>query len=311
MTPPPQAALARLSHDRFFEPGWLYERKLDGVRCLAEKTDGRVRLWSRSGRDLTAGFPELAEAIEAQAAADFVVDGEIVAFDGALTSFARLQPRIHVSDPDRARRTGVTVFLYLFDVLRASGEDVRRRDLRRRKAMLREGFSFRDPLRFTPHRAGADEAYFEDVCRRGWEGLVVKRADSPYVPGRTGSWLKFKCEAGQEFVIGGYTDPERSRVGFGALLLGYHDGGDLVYAGKVGTGFSHDVLRSLHERMEPLERTTPAFDRGHLPSKRVHWLRPELVCQIAFTEWTRAGQLRHPRYLGLRNDKQASDVIRE
>jgi bifunctional non-homologous end joining protein LigD len=284
---------------------------LDGIRCLAEKADGRVRLWSRSGRDLTAGFPELAEALHAQTATDFTIDGEIVAFDGALTSFSRLQARIHISNPDRARRTGVAVFLYLFDVLRASGEDVRRRDLRARKALLRDLLSFRDPLRFTPHRAGADEAYFADVCRRGWEGLVVKRGDSPYVPGRTDNWLKFKCEAGQEFVIGGYTDPERSRVGFGALLIGYHDGGELVYAGKVGTGFSQDVLRSLHERMQRLERTTPAFDRGHLPSKAVHWLRPELVCQIAFTEWTRAGQLRHPRYLGLRNDKPPSDVVRE
>jgi bifunctional non-homologous end joining protein LigD len=228
-----------------------------------------------------------------------------------LTSFARLQPRIHVTEPGRARGTGVAVFLYVFDVLRAAGEDVRRQGLRSRKGVLRDLLSFRDPLRFTPHRVGVDEAYFADVCRRGWEGLIVKRADSPYLPGRTDNWLKFKCEAGQEFVIGGYTDPERSRVGFGALLLGYHDGGELVYAGKVGTGFSHEVLRSLHKRMQQLERATPAFDRGHLPSKAVHWLRPELVCQIAFTEWTRAGQLRHPRYLGLRNDKSASDVVRE
>lgn len=311
VTSAPQPALARLSHERFFEPGWLYERKLDGMRCLPERDNGRVRLWSRTGRDLTPGFPELAEALDAQEADDYLLDGEIVAFDGPLTSFSRLQARIHVSDPERARRTGVAVHLYLFDVLRADGEDQRRRDLRARKSTLRALLTFRDPLRFTPHRVRADEEYFSDICRRGWEGLIVKRADSGYAPGRSDSWLKFKCEAGQEFVIGGYTDPEGSRTSFGALLIGYHSDDQLVYAGKVGTGFSHQTLRSLHERMRPLERETSPFDRGHLPSHGVHWLRPELVCQIAFTEWTRAGQLRHPRYLGLRNDKAASDVVRE
>jgi bifunctional non-homologous end joining protein LigD len=311
VTPFPQPALARLTHDPFFEQGWLYERKLDGVRCLAENSGGQVRLWSRNGRDVSRGFPELVEALEGQRASEFVVDGEIVAFDGTRTSFAALQPRIHVSDPDRARRTGVMVFLYLFDVLKADGDDVRQAALRARKALLRDLLTFRDPLRFTQHRVRAAEEYFADICHRGWEGLIAKRADSAYVPGRSDNWLKFKCEAGQEFVIGGYTDPEGSRTGFGALLLGYFDGDDLVYAGKVGTGFSDEVLDSLLERMKGLHRRTPPFGRGHLPSKGVHWLRPELVCQVAFTEWTRAGQLRHPRYLGLRHDKAPSAVVRE
>ena len=311
MSPAPEAALARLSHDRFFEPGWLYERKLDGVRCLAEKSGGEVRLWSRNGRQVGRGFPELVDALAEQPADDFVVDGEIVAFDGPRTSFARLQSRIHVDDPDRARRTGVAVHLYLFDMLRAAGKDVRDRDLRARKSLLRGLLTFRDPLRFTSHRVRADDEWFHEICGRGWEGLIAKREGSAYVAGRSGDWLKFKCEAGQELVIGGWTDPEGTRSSLGALLLGYHDDGDLVYAGKVGTGFSDRELRSLHERLTGLERDTPAFGRGQLPSRGVHWAEPELVCEVAFTEWTRAGQLRHPRYLGLRRDKAAIDVVRE
>jgi bifunctional non-homologous end joining protein LigD len=307
-----QPALATLSHERFFEPGWLFERKLDGMRCLAEKRQGAVRLLSRTGRDITGGFPEVADALAQQSAEDFLVDGEIVAFEGNRTSFARLQPRIHAADPASARRRGTAVFLYVFDVLDARGDDVRGRDVRSRKALLRSLLTFDDPVRYTPHRVEADDAYFAQICDRGWEGLIVKRADSTYPRGRTRDWLKFKCEAGQEFVIGGWTDPEGSRVGLGALLIGYHDsGGRLTYAGKVGTGFSAQVLEDLHSRLQTLERSRPAFVRGKLPSRTVHWAEPELVCQVAFTEWTGAGQLRHPRYLGLRVDKAPGDVVRE
>jgi DNA ligase D-like protein (predicted ligase) len=307
----PEPALAKLTHDRFYEPGWIYERKLDGERCLATRTGDRVRLWSRSGRDVSGSFPEIVDAFAGQDIPDIVVDGEVVAFEGPRTSFARLQPRIQVSDPDRARATGVRVFYYVFDLLAVDGESVRREGLRARKRRLRDVLTYRDPLRFTVHRVTADEAYYEDACRRGWEGLIAKKADAPYVAGRSGNWLKFKCESGQEFVIGGFTDPERSRVGFGALLLGYYRGGDLVYAGKVGTGFSDAVLRSLRQRMDELEVGKPAFSKGKLPTAHVHWLRPELVGEVAFTEWTSAGQLRHPRFQGLRRDKQATDVVRE
>lgn len=308
---PPEAALAKLTHDRFYEPGWVYERKLDGERCLATRTDGQVRLWSRSGRDVSGSFPEIVDALAGQDIPDIAVDGEVVAFEGPRTSFARLQPRIQVSSPDRARASGVRVFYYLFDVLEVDGESVRKQGLRSRKRLLRDLLTYRDPLRFTAHRVKADEDYFADACRRGWEGLIAKKADAPYVPGRSGNWLKFKCESGQELVIGGFTDPEHSRVGFGALLLGYYKGDDLVYAGKVGTGFSDSFLRSLRKRMDELEVDAPAFTKGKLPTAHVHWLRPELVGEVAFTEWTSAGQLRHPRFQGLRRDKQATDVVRE
>lgn len=308
---PVEPALATLCHDPFFEPGWVYERKLDGERCLATKTGGTVRLWSRSGRDVSAGFPELVDALAAQDATDFAVDGEVVAFEGARTSFARLQPRIHVADARRARATGVPVWYYLFDVLSADGASVRDLGLRQRKERLRGLLTYHDPLRFTVHRNHADQAYLDQACERGWEGLIAKREDAPYVAGRSRNWLKFKCGRGQELVIGGYTDPEGSRTGFGALLLGYYEGGRLVYAGKVGTGFSREVLDSLTEQLRQRERSEPPFERGRLPSARVHWVEPELVCEVAFTEWTGAGQLRHPRYLGLRRDKPARQVVRE
>ncbi|WP_028651712.1 non-homologous end-joining DNA ligase [Nocardioides halotolerans] len=307
----PQPALATLSHERFWEDGWVYERKLDGQRCLAVRTARGTKLYSRSGRDVTVAFPEIAEALEEQASSDFVIDGEVVAFEGTRTSFARLQPRIHLSSAEKARRSGVPVWFYVFDVLRADGEDVRRRSLLERKRLLRELLTFDGPVRYTQHRRRGGEDYFAEACRKGWEGLIAKRADAAYATGRTDRWLKFKCEAGQELVVVGWTDPEGSRVALGALLLGYHDGDDLVYAGKVGTGFSQAVLRDLHAQLTDLEVDESPCTKGALPRKAVHWARPSLVAQVAFTEWTAANQLRHPRFLGLRTDKSASDVVRE
>ena len=311
----PQPALATLSHDRFWESGWVYERKLDGQRCLAVRDSDGTRLYSRSGRDVTVAFPEIAEALEQQAAASFVVDGEVVAFEGSRTSFARLQPRIHLSSAARARVTGIPVWFYVFDVLEADGHDVRSEPLLDRKRRLRKLLSWEDPIRSTPHRVRAGEEWFAEICRRGWEGLIAKRTDAAYTSGRTDSWLKFKCEAGQELVVVGWTEPTGSRVALGALLLAYYDrsGGtdDLVYAGKVGTGFSDQVLRDLHQRLTRLEVEQSPCTRGKLPTSGVHWARPELVGEVAFTEWTTAGQLRHPRYLGLRTDKAVQDVVRE
>jgi len=311
----PQPALATLSHERFWEPGWVYERKLDGQRCLAVRTGRGTKLYSRSGRDVTVAFPEIAEALEQQASTDFVIDGEVVAFEGSRTSFARLQPRIHLSSAEKARRSGVPVYFYVFDVLRVDGEDVRSEPLLDRKGRLRELLTFEGPIRYTPHRRKGGEEYFAEACRKGWEGLIAKRADAAYATGRTDRWLKFKCEAGQELVVVGWTDPEGSRVALGALLLAYWDrrgGGDLVYAGKVGTGFSQAVLRDLHARLSKLEvEETPCTRGSSIPRKGVHWAKPELVAEVAFTEWTRDGQLRHPRYLGLRTDKKATDVVRE
>ncbi|HLR27946.1 MAG TPA: non-homologous end-joining DNA ligase [Ruania sp.] len=307
----PQPALATLSHDRFWREGWVYERKLDGQRCLAVRRDGQARLYSRQGKDSSAAFPEIADALSGPGQ-DFIIDGEIVAFEGAHTSFARLQPRINLTSPDQARRTGIEVYYYVFDVLQIGSQDQRDHDLLERKRRLRQLLPWQDPIRQTQHRRNADEAYFQQICRRGWEGLIAKRTDARYPSGRSKQWLKFKCEAGQELVIVGWSDPEGSRVRIGALLLGYYDdAGELVYAGKVGTGFTEEVLRELHSMLSAQEISRSACTRGTLPRRGVHWVRPEKVAEVAFTEWTAANMLRHPRYLGLRNDKDARDVVRE
>jgi bifunctional non-homologous end joining protein LigD len=304
--------LATLTRDRFFSPDWIYERKFDGERCLAYGGAGTVRLMTRNQQDVSATYPEIAAALSEQAAGEFVIDGEVVALHRGATSFSRLQQRLGVRDPSAQLIRSVPVTYFVFDVLRAEGTDVRPLPLRDRKQVLRRLLTYGPVVRFTVHRGQQAEAYWALAQRSGWEGLVVKRADSRYVAGRSRDWLKFKAENSQEFVIGGFTDPQGSRSGFGALLIGYYDeDGKLAYAGKVGTGFGHETLASLHAALAGLEQPGPAFDRGRPPRAGVHWVRPELVGQVGFSEWTTAGQLRHPRYLGLRRDKDPRSVTRE
>jgi bifunctional non-homologous end joining protein LigD len=304
--------LATLTRDRFSDPAWIYERKFDGERILAYKFGGQVRLMTRNRKQVNSNYPELDEALHAQGADNFVVDGEVVAFVGRETSFEQLQQRLGQRQPDPELVRRVPVFYYLFDVMYADGRDIRQLPLRDRKRILRELITFAGPLRFATHHNRDGEAYYAQACRWGWEGLIAKRAAAPYRAGRGHDWLKFKCLNGQEFIIGGYTDPQRSRQGFGALLLGYYDDkGELVYAGKVGTGFTDATLVSLHRTLAGLERDKTPFARGELPRSGVHWVEPKLVCQIGFSEWTTAGELRHPRYEGLRWDKDPAEVTRE
>ena len=304
--------LATLTRDRFSDPAWIFERKLDGERCLAFRSGRPVRLMTRNQKDDTSNYPELTQSLAAQQAGDFIIDGEIVAFDGSQTRFARLQQRLGVRHPGPDLLAQVPVCYYIFDVLWADGRDVRPLPLRERKQILRDLLTFTGPLRFTEHKDTDGEAYFRQACASGWEGIIAKRADAPYRAGRTRDWLKFKCEAGQEFVIGGFTDPRGSRTGFGALLLGYYDPGhQLVYVGKVGTGFSQRTLDSLHATLAGLEQDRPPFDYGKLPRSGVHWVQPRLVAEVGFSEWTTDGELRHPRFQGLRDDKDPADVLRE
>jgi DNA ligase D-like protein (predicted ligase) len=302
--------LATLTEKRFSDENWIFERKLDGVRAIASRDGETPKLWSRNQKPMNNAFPEIVEALAEQGGPRFVVDGEIVAFDGEQTSFAKLQPRIHLTDPKRARATGVEIFYYLFDLLYFDTFDATQLPLRQRKQLLKDAFDFRDPLRFSEHRNAEGEKFFEEACAKGWEGLIAKRADSTYRPGRSTDWLKFKCVKDQEFVIGGFTDPQGSRFGFGALLLGYYDGGKLRYAGKVGTGFDEATLRALTAKLTELEQDTSPF-ADPVPERRIHWVRPELVAQIGFSEWTGDGKLRHSRFEGLRDDKKPTDVARE
>jgi bifunctional non-homologous end joining protein LigD len=295
---------AVLTDEPFDDPNWIFERKLDGIRCMAHReSGGPVRLVSRTDKDMTGQFPEVAEALEAQPLADLVVDGELVAFQDGITSFSKLQ---------RRAREQVSVFLYVFDLLRLEGRDVRDLPLRERKALLRDSFELGGRVRYSRHRNEHGRELFRDACSRGLEGLIAKRADSPYRSGgRTRDWLKLKCHFEQELVIGGFTAPQGSRTDFGALLVGYNEDERLRYAGKVGTGFDHPTLEELGRRLRELERDDPPFADVHPIPRGTHWVEPELVAQIGFSEWTRDGRLRHPRYLGLRDDKPAGDVVRE
>jgi bifunctional non-homologous end joining protein LigD len=296
---------AVLADKPFSDPNWIFERKLDGIRCLAIKDASGVRLTSRTGRLMNEEYPAVVEALESEPSEEFIADGEIVAFENGITSFSRLQRRGHERVP---------VFLYLFDLPSHEGEDLRQRPLRERKARLRRALEFGGPLRFNPHRNGEHgEELYREACQKGLEGVMAKRADSPYLSGgRSRDWLKLKCHAEQELAIGGYTAPKGSRTDFGALLVGYYDdSGTLRYAGKVGTGFDQHTLKELGARLRELEQDESPFEPFKPIPPGTHWVSPELVAQIGFAEWTRDGRLRHPRYLGLRDDKPARDVVRE
>jgi DNA ligase D-like protein (predicted ligase) len=305
--------LATLTKDRFSSSDWMYERKFDGERCLSFRDGDTIRLMTRNQHQVNGTYPELVDALCAAGADDFIIDGEVVAFEGEQTRFARLQQRMQVARPSETLIRSVPVIYYVFDLMYAEGHDLRSTPLRDRKEPLRTLLPFDDPVRYTEHRTGDGVAYYKEACQQGWEGIIAKRASSMYRSGRTRDWLKFKCENSQEFVIAGFTDPQGSRTGLGALLLGYYDAdGNLVYAGKVGTGFDQRTLRLLYTELSAMERDRPPFAHADdLPRGRVHWTEPRLVANVGFSEWTTAGQLRHPRFQGLRRDKSPAEVVRE
>lgn len=298
--------LAKLSHEIVSGKDWVFERKLDGERCIAVKNGDTVTLYSRNEKKINEHYPEIVEALEGCGPDTCIVDGEIVAFEGDVTSFSLLQNRMH-SEPDRSIR----VYFYLFDILHIGGKDTEDEPLRKRKKILKKKIDFEDPLRFTPHRNRSGEEYLSEACHKGWEGLIAKKAESTYSHSRSSSWLKQKCGKRQEFVLCGFTEPEGERIGFGALLIGYYREDELIYAGKVGTGYDHKTLKSLRKKMDRVERKEPPGAGGDLPNTGVHWIEPELVGEVGFTEWTEDGKLRHPRFLGLREDKNPRDVVRE
>ncbi|HEY7055964.1 MAG TPA: RNA ligase family protein [Vicinamibacterales bacterium] len=274
---------ATLTQERFTGPEWIFERKFDGVRLLAYRQGQTVRLYSRNR--LLQTIPVIADAIADLPVREIILDGEVT----------------------WGRGSGVAYDV--FDIMWLDGQDVTPRTLDARREIL-AGLPLGAPLRRVET---LDEARpWERACREGWEGVIAKRRDSRYEQRRSPHWLKMKCEAAQELVIGGFTDPQGSRVGLGALLVGYFDGGDFVFAGKIGTGFDAKLLRELRMQLAALEIPASPFTRSKgLPRLRAHWVRPEIVVQAAFIEWTVHGKLRHPRFLGIRTDKSARDVVRE
>ena len=311
--------LATLAERPFSDPAWLYEIKYDGVRVLADRRGDRVTLYGRSGQDTTSRYPEIVRALRALPVDRFVIDGEIVALDDAgRPSFQRLQPRMALTDPRdielaARRQPAVGVF---FDCLLLDDRDLRRRPLVERKECLRLLVPPLGPVRYGDHVAEEGRAFFEAASAQRLEGIVAKKARSVYAGGRTRDWIKIKCQKRQEFVIGGYTDPQGARGHFGALHLGLYDGPAaarrLVYVSKVGTGFDQAGLAAIWARLRPLDRATPPFEAGAVPTGRGHhWVEPRLVCEVRFTDWTEDGGLRHPTFLGLRDDRKPEECRRE
>jgi bifunctional non-homologous end joining protein LigD len=273
---------ATLTQDRFTGPEWLFERKYDGIRLLAFRHGSEIRLLSRN--QLPQTCPPIASAVAGLPLHDAILDGEL--------TWGKAGIAYHV-----------------FDLPWLDGRNLTALPLHERRALL-------DALPFTPPLQHVelltDSHPWERACREGWEGVIAKRRDSRYEHRRSPHWLKMKCEASQELVIGGFTDPRGARVGLGALLVGYFDKGGFVFAGKVGTGLDTKMLKDLRARLDAAEIAAPAFTKGTgLPRKGAHWVRPEIVVQVAFIEWTVHGKLRHPRLLGVRIDKAARDVVRE
>ena len=281
--------------------GWVYERKLDGLRCLAVRNGARVELWSRNHNSFLDRFPEVASAVAALAPDSFVLDGELVAHDGSdFVGFGQLQQH----------QSQYRVVYGVFDLLHLLGEDTTSLGLAERRRLVSRVVADEPHLALVGELAGDPGELLAAACRDGWEGLVAKRAAAPYTPGRSGSWVKLKCSASQELVIGGWTEPQGSRTHIGAVLVGYYEDGALRYAGKVGSGFTTDTLARLAGELAPLARPdSPFAERVREP--RVHWVQPRLVANVAFSEWTRDDRLRHPRFEGLRPDKDASTVVRE
>jgi len=294
-------------------PGWLFELKWDGVRLLALRAQGQVELWARSGARMTDRYPEITAALEPPGGGDFALDGEVVALDQAgRPSFERLQRRMHLVRGVAAAATKLPVTAYFYDCLALFGRDVRALPLTDRKALVRELLPGRGTARYADHVEGDGVRFFDAACQAGLEGIVAKRADSGYLAGRRTEWRKVKCVRRQEFVIGGYTDPKGTRTRLGAVHLGVYDGDELVYAGRAGSGLDRAGLDDLAARLRPLATECCPFTRGDPPSgKENHWVKPELVCEVRFAEWTSEGLVRHPVYLGLRSDRRPRDVRRE
>ena len=298
-----QPMLATLTDAPFDDPGWIFEDKYDGFRMIASIEGGKVTLYSRNGKIISHSYVEVARAL-GRVKTDAVLDGELVALDSkGVSRFQLLQ---------NALRHEAKLLYCIFDMMFCAGEDVRGLPLLERKKLLRTILPRHPLLAFSQHRKLNGIKFFREAERRGLEGIMAKEADSIYLSGqRSSAWLKIKTARRQEVVIVGFTAPRRSRPYFGALALAVRVQKNWRYIGHVGTGFSHATLEELHGKLAPLKTASSPFRERVKDEAVTTWVKPKLVAEVKFTEWTTAGEMRHPVFLGLREDKRAEDVVRE
>jgi len=304
--------LATLTKDYFDDSDWIYERKLDGERCLIFIENGDISIYSRNEKKLNDKYPEFIEALEKENYPDLALDGEIVAFDGDVTSFSKLQNRMKIEDPEEVKASDQKLYLYFFDIIYYDRYTLEKIPLKERKKILKKVINWDDPIRLVSHRNEEGKAYHSEACQKGWEGIIAKDGNSQYYHSRSKKWLKFKCTKGQELVIGGFTEPEGERVGFGALLVGFYEEGNLKYAGKVGTGYDDDFLNEWRKKFDEVEQDRSPFENfSDKKGGDNHWIEPKYVGEFGFTEWTNDDKLRHPRFIGMRYDKKPEEVTKE
>ena len=298
-----QPMLATLTDGPFDDPGWIFEDKYDGFRMVAKIESGKVTLYSRNGQVISRNYIEVAQALEG-VKGDAVIDGELVALDeNGVSHFQLLQ---------NALRRQAKLLYCAFDLMFQDGEDLRALPLIERKKRLKAILPKHRLVAFSRHRKTFGTKFFEEAGRKGLEGIMAKRASSKYLSGaRTDDWLKIKTSKRQEVVIAGFTAPKKTRPFFGALVLAVRDGDGWRYIGHVGTGFSHAALEELHGKLIRLKTAKSPFTRKVKDEAVTTWVKPALVAEVKFTEWTSSGEMRHPVYLGLREDKRAADVVRE
>ncbi len=293
--------LATLTDKYFSNKEWIYEEKYDGIRCIVVKKGHDVTLFSRNKNKLNTTYPDLVEESKKQRIKNFILDGEIVAFEKGKTSFSKLQ---------QAKKEKIKIYFYAFDLLYFDKYDLRDQKLIDRKKVLKQNFKFSNTFRYTKHIVEKGVAYYKKACQGGLEGILAKNKNSRYLSKRTKDWLKFKCTNRQEFVICGYTDPEGQRVGFGSLLIGYFEKDKFKFAGKVGTGYDFEFLESFSKKLKKIEIQKAPF-KEKVADKNKHFVQLKYVAEIGFSEWTKDNKLRHPRFLGLRDDKSPKEVVKE
>ncbi len=301
---------ATLVDEAFSKPGWIFENKWDGIRTIAFIKAGKVKLLSRNKKEMTLRYPEMKDLAAQVEAEDVVLDGEIVVLNAkGSVDFHLLSSRFGVTDPEEIKRLqrSQKIVYFVFDIVYCNGHDLSAAPLLERKAVLKSIMKQTPYFKFTPHTPTKGEDFFKKVEKAKGEGMIAKRADSPYQQKRSQDWLKIKTQMRQEVVIVGYSDPRGSREYFGALELGLYEDGVLRSIGQVGTGFSHESLKQIYQKMKPLaSKTQTVVDDGKRRND-VHWIKPKLVGEVRFSEFTPDRNLRHPAFQGLREDKKPQD----